>query len=116
MALPTRVKLSKIYDRPIRMKRMSRRSAMWRVQGIPMMLCRNANWGWGFAHTYNPGGALSDEQLQEFRRQPKQVKDAFRQLCDKNFRTRRMAVAAAEKILAGEGQQPTDALGDLINR
>lgn len=87
---------------------------MWRVKGIPMMLCRNDCWGWGFAQTYNPGGALSDEQLQEFRRQPKQVKDAFDQLCDKSFNTRRMAVDAAEKVLAGKKPQPTEVLRELF--
>ena len=87
---------------------------MWRVKGIPILLCRNACWGWRFAQAYNPGGALSDEQLQEFRMQPKHTKDAFEQLCGKSFRTRRMAVDAAEKVLAGKKPHPSKALNGFF--
>lgn len=79
-----------------------------------MMLCRNAQWGWEFSLVHNPGLALSDEQLQEFRRQPQEVKDAFEQLCSKSFRTRRMAIAAAEKVLTGRGDRPANALGEML--
>ena len=56
---------------------------------------------------------LPETHIQEFRRQPQEVKDAFDQLCDKNFRTRRMAVDAADKVLAGDWQ-PTEALKELF--